>query len=65
MASFTESIVEAAALAWLAELGYEVRHGGDIAFGEPGAERSDPNYRDVMLEGRLRQALGRAYLETM
>lgn len=33
--------------------------GPDIAVGEPGAERSDPNYRDVVLEGRLRQALVR------
>ncbi len=57
--SFTESIVEEAALAWLAGLGYQVLHGPDIAFGEPGAERSDPNYRDVILEGRLRQALAR------
>jgi type I restriction enzyme, R subunit len=24
---------------------------------EPGAERSDPNYRDVLLERRLRQAV--------
>ena len=29
-------------------------HGPDIAAGEPGAERSDPNYRDVVLERRLR-----------
>ena len=32
-------------------------HGPDIAAGEPTAERIDHNYRDVMLEGRLRQAL--------
>ena len=57
--SFTESIVEDAALAWLAGLGYAVLHGPDIAVGMPGAERSDPNYRDVVLEGRLRQALVR------
>jgi type I restriction enzyme, R subunit len=54
---FTESVVEQAALAWLAALGYEVRHGPAIAFGEAGAERSDPAYRDVVLEGRLRQAV--------
>jgi len=40
-------------------VGYAVRHGPDIAVGEPGAERSDPNDRDVLLEGRLRQALVR------
>ena len=54
---FTESVVEDAALAWLEALGYAVLHGPDIAAGEPGAERSDPNYRDVLLERRLRQAL--------
>jgi type I restriction enzyme, R subunit len=56
---FSESVVEQAALAWLAALGYTVLHGPDIAAGEPGAERNDPNYRDVILEGRLRQALVR------
>jgi type I restriction enzyme R subunit len=56
---FTESIVEDAALAWLAALGYTVLHGPDIAVGEPNAERSDPAYRDVTLAGRLRQALVR------
>jgi type I restriction enzyme R subunit len=39
--SFTESIVEDAALAWLGSLGYKVLHGPDIAAGEPGAERSE------------------------
>jgi type I restriction enzyme R subunit len=56
---FTESVVEDAALAWLEALGYAVLHGPDIAAGEPGAERFDPNYRDVLLERRLRQALVR------
>ena len=56
-ADFTESVVEQAALAWLGELGYAVLHGPAIAVGEPGAERNDPNYRDVVLEQRLRQAL--------
>lgn len=59
MAQFTESVVEEAALAWLESLGYAVLHGPDTAAGEPGAERSDSNYRDVVLEGRLRQALVR------
>ena len=57
MPTFTESVVENAALAWLEGLGYAVLHGPEIAAGEPGAERSDPNYRDMLLEGRLRQAL--------
>jgi type I restriction enzyme R subunit len=56
---FTESIVEDAALAWLEALGYGVLHGPDIAAGELAAERGDPNYRDVLLERRVRQALRR------
>lgn len=36
MATFTESVVEDAALAWLAALGYAVLHGPDIAAGELG-----------------------------
>ncbi len=56
---FAESVVEDAALAWLGALGYTVLHGPSIAAGEPAAERSDPNYRDVVLEGRLRHALAR------
>jgi type I restriction enzyme R subunit len=59
MTHFTESVVEDAALAWLAALGYAVKHGPEIAAGEPAAERSDPGYRDVVLEGRLRDALAR------
>lgn len=57
--TFTESIVEEAALAWLESLGYAVLHGPEIAVGMLGAERSDPNYRDVILENRLQQALVR------
>jgi type I restriction enzyme R subunit len=59
MSTFTESVVEDASLAWLVELGYAVLHGPDIAVGQPAAERTDPNYRDVVLEGRFRQALSR------
>src|SRR2546427_12962396 len=51
--SFIESVVEDAALAWLGSLGYVILHGPDIAAGQSGAERSDPNYRDVLLERRL------------
>ena len=57
MAAFSESTVEDAALGWLEALGYASLHGPDIATGEPGAERSDPTYRDVLLQRRLRQAL--------
>ena len=59
MNRFAESVVEEATLAWLQALGYGVLHGPDIAAGEPGAERSDPNYRDVLLEARLRRSLSR------
>ncbi len=54
---FTESEVEEAALGWFEELGYAVLHGPDIAPEEPAAERSD--YQQVLLEGRLREALAR------
>jgi len=59
MAGFAESVVEEAALAWLDALGYAIKTGPDIAFGEAEAERGDPSYRDVVLEGRLREALVR------
>ena len=54
---FTESVVEQAALAWLAELGYTILHGPAIAPGEPSAERS--SYSAVLLEPRVRRALQR------
>ena len=56
-ASFTESTVEDAALAWLETLGWSISHGPDIAPDTPGAERAE--YREVVLEGRLRDALAR------
>ena len=59
MTTFTESTVESAALTWLEALSYTTLHGPDIAVDQPTAERSDPNARDVVLEGRLRQALTR------
>jgi type I restriction enzyme R subunit len=54
-----EWVVEGAALTWLASSGFAVAHGPQIAVGQPGAERSDPTYRDVVLEWRLREALVR------
>ena len=57
MSGFTESVVEDAALAWLEALDYQVLHGPDIAPGEPAAERN--RYEDVVLAGRLREALER------
>lgn len=38
MTTVTESTVEAAALEWLANLGWQVAHGPDIAPDVPGAE---------------------------
>ena len=55
--TFTESTIEQAALAWLESVGWRVRHGPEIAPGEPGAERGD--YGQVILETRLRDGLGR------
>ena len=57
MQGFTESEVEEAALAWLAAIGWSIAHGPDIAPETPGAERA--TYCDVVLEGRLRDALAR------
>jgi type I restriction enzyme R subunit len=55
MTNLIESHVEEAALAWFAELGYHVVSGGDIAPGEPHAERE--SYADVVLVRRLEAAL--------
>ena len=57
MTRFTESEVEDAALEWLANLGWTVAHGPEIAPDTPGAERAD--YGAVVLERRLRDALAR------
>ncbi len=57
MSSFTESVVEQAALAWLEAVGWQVRNGAEIAPGEPAAERDD--YSQVVLPKRLRDALAR------
>jgi len=57
MGIMTESTVEQAALAWLSELGWQVKHGPDIAPGMPAAERQ--SYGEVVLAQRLRDALAR------
>jgi len=54
---FTESDVERSALAWLAELGWTVKHGPEIAPGELFAERRD--YGEVVLAERFHNALVR------
>src|SRR3954447_26044570 len=56
---FTESDAEEAALGWLESLGYVIKHGPEIAFGVDGGERTDPGYRDTILQNRLNQALAR------
>jgi type I restriction enzyme, R subunit len=55
--SFTESVVEQAALDWLQAIGWGIAHGPDIAPDMPAAERRD--YGDVVLAQRLRDALVR------
>ncbi|MCY4318651.1 MAG: type I restriction endonuclease subunit R, partial [Alphaproteobacteria bacterium] len=57
MARFTESEVEDAALEWLAALAYAVLHGPDIGPEGPAPERC--SYDEVLLTGRLRDALTR------
>ncbi|HEV2485595.1 MAG TPA: type I restriction endonuclease subunit R [Terracidiphilus sp.] len=59
MSKFTESVVEEAALEWLEARGWTILHGPEIASGMPAAERTDPDFRDVVLERRLRQSLQR------
>jgi type I restriction enzyme R subunit len=55
--TFTESVVEEAALAWLEAVGWRIAHGPDIAPDMPAAERRD--YSEVVLAQRLRDALAR------
>ena len=57
MSVLTESVVEEAALGWLAALGYAVAHGPDI--GPEGAAPERGSYGEVLLAGRLREALAR------
>jgi len=54
---FNEDTIEQAALEWLRHLGYGYVHGETIAPGEPAAERT--SYNEVILIGRLREALTR------
>jgi type I restriction enzyme R subunit len=52
-----ESTIEDAALTWFGELGYALGHGPHIAPGEPETERE--SFGDVVLVGRLQDAIGR------
>jgi len=40
VSTFSESVVESAALAWLESLGYTIKHGPEIAPGELGGTKS-------------------------
>ncbi|MEN9453299.1 MAG: hypothetical protein RLZZ369_2358, partial [Pseudomonadota bacterium] len=53
----TEDQLEQEALGWLAEVGYTVRHGLDIA--PDGDNPQRPDYRHVVLPFRLREAIQR------
>lgn len=57
MTAFNENVVEYAALEHFAELGYHRIHGPKIAPGESSEERA--SYEDVVLWGRLRDAIRR------
>ena len=57
MTTLTESTVETATIGWLADLGWSLAHGPDIAPDTTGAERTD--YGEVLLARRLRDALAR------
>jgi type I restriction enzyme R subunit len=61
---FTESVVEEAALAWLDAAGWRIAHGPDISpagdtLTPALSQRERESYGDVVLDGRLRQALVR------
>ena len=57
-ARITEDSLEQTALAWLESLGYDIKYGPDLAFDGPSPERlPGENYSDVVLLGRLRDAL--------
>ena len=53
----TEDQLEQEALRWLQDVGYSHRYGPDIAHDGPTPERS--SYREVLLAGRLRDAITR------
>jgi type I restriction enzyme R subunit len=53
----TENQLEQETLGWLSELGYAVHSGYDIAHDGPNPQRA--NYREVVLAGRLREAIAR------
>lgn len=54
---YTESDLEKAVLEWLEELGYSIAFGPDIASDGESPERQ--SYKDIILTGRLREAIAR------
>ena len=54
---FLESDLELVVLEWFQHLGYETLYGPEIAPREAGAERA--SFHDVLLAGRLREAINR------
>lgn len=52
-----ESLIEEATLQWFGELGYAAMHGPMLAPGELESERD--SFGDVLLVGRLREAIRR------
>lgn len=57
MSSFTESIIEQAAIDWFVDLGYSYANGPDIAFDGLHPERAD--YQQPILLARLRDAIAK------
>ncbi|MDP6125100.1 MAG: hypothetical protein QGH20_05025 [Candidatus Latescibacteria bacterium] len=57
IAPISEDTLEQANLEWFEELSYSILHGPSIGPGEPQAERD--SYGQVVLDGRLRQAVER------
>lgn len=55
--TFTESVVDQVALAWLEAIGWRIAPGRDIGFDTPAAERADDG--EVVLALRLRDAVAR------
>ena len=57
MTTLTEHDIEQLAIDWLSDIGWQRLNGNEIAPESPGAERGD--FGDVVLEGRLRDAIER------
>src|SRR6266511_2069908 len=55
--SFTESIIEQAAIDWLKDLGYTYAFGPEIAFDGETPKRGD--YQETLMLGRLQEAIAR------